>query len=211
MIKIFKISTIIFVLLIICAPSCEDEQETANREEAILTAAKNDIRTEFETDYLNEASLFAYETTAKQKVSDLADYIYIMTDTSLDMSFRIKASEIIKGAFLSENITLRLFLQEDNPVNKLEIYSLSKMGLENKLPLLPFTFDSIYVYEPLHRIDNMTYAGVIRFSQKFTDTVIPEQVIKSIKRNSNFYVVKEDKVFGTDSLNVWTVRLGEIR
>ena len=211
MIKVYKISTIIFVLIVLCAPSCEDEQEIANREEAILTATKNDIRTEFETDYLTQTSLFAYETTAKQKLSDLADYLHIMTDTSLDMSFRIKASEIIKGTFLSENIALRLILQEGKPVKKLEVHTIIIKGLENKLPHLPFTFDTISIYEPLQRINNTTYSGVLRFSQNFSDPAIPEQIIKSIRRNTDFYVVKEGKVFGTDSLMIWNVRLGEIR
>ena len=211
MIKVYKISTIIFVLLVLCAPSCEDEQEAANREEAILTNTKNDIRTEFETDYLTQTSLFAYETTAKQKLSDLADHLHIMTDTSLDMSFRTKASEIIKGSFLSENITLRFILQAGEPVKEFEVHTLIIMGLENKLPYLPFTFDSICIYEPLHRIDNTTYSGVLRFSQNFTDPATPEKIFKSIKRNTNFFVVKEGKVFGTDSLKIWNVRLGEIR
>jgi hypothetical protein len=211
MIKVYKISTIIFVLFVLCAPSCEDEQETANREEAILTATKNDIRTEFETDYLTQTSLFAYETTAKQKLSDLADYLHIMTDTSLDMSFRVKASEIMKGTFLSENIALRLILQEGEPVKKLEVHTIIIRGLENKLPHLPFTFDSICIYEPLQRINNSTYSGILRFSQNFTDPAISEQIIKSIRRNTDFYVVKEGKVFGTDSLKIWNVRLGEVR
>ena len=99
MTKIFKISTIIFVLFVLCAPSCEDEQETANREEALLSKTKKNILKEFETDYLDEASLFAYEVKAKQKLSDFADYLRIMTDTSLDMSFRIKAGEMIKKLF----------------------------------------------------------------------------------------------------------------
>ena len=211
MIKVYKISTIIFVLLVLCAPSCEDEQEAANREEAILTNTKNDIRTEFETDYLTQTSLFAYETTAKQKLSDLADYIHIMADTSLDVTFRKKASEIIKSTFLSENITLRVILLEGEPVKKLEVHTIINMGLENKLSHLPFTFDSIIVHEPLQRIGSSTYSGILMFSQNFTDPAIPEQIIKSIRRYSDFYAVKEDKVFGTDSLKVWNVRLGEIR
>ena len=210
MIKIFKISAIIFVLLIISAPSCEDEQETAKRRDAVLSTIKKDIRTEFETDYLTEASLFAFETTAKQKLTDFNDFLHIIADTSLDISFRSKAGEMIESTFLTENITIRLILQEKKPAKKIKVHNLINLGLENKLSHLPFTFDSIRIYKPLHRIDDKTYTGILMFSQNFTDPAIPEQIIKSIKRNTGFYVVKERKVFGTDTMKIWNLRLGDI-
>lgn len=209
--KYIKISAVILILFVIYAPSCVDEQAKALREEAILNETKNDIREEFETDYLTESTLFAYETTAKQKLSDLADYLQIMTDTSLDMSFRGKAGDMIKNTFLSENVTLAYTEPDKVPVKELKVRRLIKKGLENKLPHLPYTFDSINIDEPLHRIDNTTYSGVLSFSQNFTDPAIPEQIIKSIKRSTDFWVVKEDKIFGTDSLKIWNVRLGDIK
>jgi len=209
--KYLKIPVIILVLFITYAPSCVDEEAIAKRDEEALNETKNEIRTEFETEYLTETSIFAYETTAKQKLSDLADYLHIMTDTSLDMSFRVKAGEMIKSTFQSENITLRLIGPDEGPVKKLKVHHLIKKGLENKLPHLPFTFDSIYIHELLHRINNTTYSGVLRFSQNFTDPATPEQITKSIRRNTDFWVVKEEKVFGTDSLKIWNVRLGDIR
>ncbi len=201
------ISVIILVLFVSYAPSCRDEQASSLREEAILSDAKKDIRTEFETDYLTESSLFAYETTAKQKLSDLSDYLHIMTDTLLDMPFRVKAGEMIKNTFQSENVTI-LCVEQDKELN---IRLLIKEGLENKLPPLRFAFDSIRIYEPLHRIDDKTYSGVLIFSQIFPDPANPEQISKSIRRNADFWVVKEDKVFGTDSLRVWNVQLGGIQ
>lgn len=211
MIKVFKISGFIFVLLALCAPSCEDEQEIANREEAILTTEMNDIRSEFEMDYLTEASLFAYEITAKQKLSDFSDYLQIMTDTSLDMSFRIKASEMIKSTFLSEDVVLELSDPDKGRAKGLEVKLMIKNGLEDKLSLLPFSFDSISVLKPISRIDNSTYSGVLWFSQNFIDPVYPEQIIKSIKKYNDIYVLKKPKVFGTDTIMIWNVRLGEIR
>ncbi len=211
MIKVFKISTIVYMMLVLCAPSCEDEQETANREIEILMAAKKDIRAEFETDYLNEASLYAYETTANQKLTDLFDYIQIMTDTSLDMSFRLKASEMIKNTFLSDNVTVELIGENKDAVNEQKVSLLISNGLKNKLPGLYYSVDSIQVFEPLHRIDNKTYSGILWFLQNFTNPAKPGQNIKSIKRYTDFYVLKENKVFGTDLLKIWNVRLGQIR
>jgi len=209
--KCIKILAVILILFVIYAPSCVDERANALREEAILTGTKNDIRTEFEIDYLNETSLFAYETTAKQKLSDLVDYLHIMTDTSLDMSFRAKAGEMIISTFQSENVTIQLAGQDTESIKKLKVQHLIKKGLKNKLPNQPFSFDSINIYEPIHRINNTTYSGVLKFSQNFTDPSNPEQIIKSTRRNADFWVVKEDKVFGTDSLKIWITRLGDIK
>lgn len=199
------------MLLVIGAPSCLDEEEMARQEQADLEDVREDIRNKFETEYLTEASLYAFETTAKQKLADLFDYIQIMTDTSLDMSFRIKAGEMINNTFKFESVIVQLFEYDKKSAKELTVNLLVSMGLENKLPIFPFSIDSISIYKPLQRIDNSTYFGILRFSQNLTDSSNSDQLIKSIKRFSDFYVVKENKVFGTDSLNVWNVRLGEIR
>ena len=211
MIKVIKISTIIFVLFIIGAPSCEDEQETANRELEILSAAKNDIRREFETEYLTEASLFAYETTAKQKLSDLADYLHIMTDTTLEMSFRNKAGEMIRKSFISENVDIDLFEPGNGSVERLKVHQLIKKGLENKLSSWHFSYDSIRISKPLKRVDNTMYKGILRYVLEVNEPVEVSHIDKSISKCIDFYVTKDDKVFGNDSLKIWNVCLGEIR
>ena len=55
--KYIKISAVILILFVIYAPSCVDEQANALREEAILTATKDDIRKEFETDMQAQITL----------------------------------------------------------------------------------------------------------------------------------------------------------
>ena len=209
--KYLIISLIILVLFTASAPSCGDDQANAISEEAILSASKNDIRAEFETDYLTESNLFAYETTAKQKLSDLSDYFLIMTDTSLDMPFRVKAGEMIKRSFQSENVTIQCIEQGQEPLKELNVQLLVREGLENKLQPQHFTFDSICIDEPLHRTDEKTYTGILMFSQNFTDPANPEKITKSVRRTAGFWVVKQEKVFGTDSLRIWNVQLGDIR
>ena len=211
MTKYLKISTIILVLFVIYAPSCVDEQTIANREEAILVETKNNIRAEFETDYLTGASLFAYETTAKQKLSDFVDYLQILADTSLDVSFRAKAGEMIKNTFLSENVSIQFAQQKDVLSGEYNVLLLIKNGLENKLSLPPFSIDSIIVDEPLHRTGNQSYAGALTFSQNFTLPRQPGQILNSVSRSADVYLMKEYKIFGADTLKIWSVRLGEIR
>ena len=211
MTKYLKISIIILVLFVIYAPSCVDEQAEAMREEAILVEVKNDIRAEFETDYLSEASLFAYETTAKQKLSDFVDYLHILTDSSLDVYFRAKAGEMIKSTFLSENVTLQLAQHKKEPAGENNVHRLINNGLENKLSLPPFSIGSIIIDEPLHRNGNTSYTGTLTFSQNFTLPGQPGQILNSVSRSADVYLINEDKIFGADTLKIWSVRLGEIK
>lgn len=210
-IRIFKISLFIFALLIIGAPSCVDERDAIEREELILAETKENIRKEFETEYLTEASLYAIETVAKQKLSDLADYLRMLTDTSLDYTFRAKAGEMIKNTFQLENVTLQLFDAKEKAIQEINVTELISSGLENKLALPFFTFDSIRVQEPIHRLGNSNYSGTLKFLQNFTNTTSLEQNMNFIPRTASVYVVKEHKIFGNDTLLVWRVRLGQVK
>lgn len=188
-----------------------DEEEIARQEEESLEEIREDIRGEFETAYLTEASLFAYETSAKQKLSDLADYMQVLTDTTKDISFRQKAGDMIQNIFHSRTIKVEFSLQDTKPSKELEVGHLIKKGLENKISYPPFTIDSILIHEPLHRINDSTYSGILRFSQNVSGPSISEISIKSIRRTTEFFVLKENKVFGAETLRVWNVRLGEIK
>jgi hypothetical protein len=209
--RLIQILFFILMLLIFGAPSCVDEEHIAQQEQNALNEAREDIRDEFETEYLSEASLYAYENTAKQKLSDLADYMRIMTNTTLDFSFRQKAGEMIQNLFRSENVILQLELQDIEPLNEVEVHRIVKKGLGNQPIIQPFFFENIQIRKPLRRNNESTYTGVITFSQQFLDPTNPDQVIQSIQRTAHFYVVKENKTFGAELLNIWSVRIGEIK
>lgn len=199
------------MLLIIGAPSCVNEKDAMEREEIMLKETKENIRKEFETEYLTEASLFATETVAKQKLSDLADYLRILTDTSLEYTFRAKAGEMIKNTFQLENIALQLFDAKEKAIQEIDVTQLIFRGLENKLALPFFTFDSISIQVPIHRIGNSNYSGTLKFLQNFTDTTSLQQNMNFINRTASVYVVKENKIFGSDTLLVWGVWLGQLK
>ena len=209
MTKIFQIASIILALFILCAPSCEDEQALTNREETIISNEKKEIREEFESGYLMEASLFAYETKAKQKLNDFYDYLKIVSDTSLNMSFRIKAGEMISHIFVTGII--QLGIEEQVEGQDYGVKMVIKKGLNNELRILNFTIDSVQMYEVLQRTGNMTYEGKLIFFQNYSLVENPEVIVKSVKRNADFYLMKEAKNFDSDTLIVWNVKLGKIK
>ncbi len=210
MTKYLKIAILILVIFVIYAPSCVDEDARAMRDDDILTEARNDVRVEFETDYLSEVSLFAYESTAKQKLSDFIDYLHILADTSLNMSFRLKAGEMIQSTFLSKNVNVQLCQPGDKQPKKLDIQKLVEKGLKNELSFRDFSIGTIHVMLPLQRAGDVVYKGSLSFSKNF---IIPDpsgQKSNSISNNADIFLIKEDKIFGTDTLRVWSVKLGEI-
>lgn len=207
MTNFLKILLFFLVLFAIYAPSCVDEQELARRKEIILDEAIDEIQAEFETEYLSEASLFAFEEKAKQKLSDFADYLHIMSDTSLDISFRMRAGEMIKSTFLSEQNTV--FLESTH--KNFEVGHLINLCIKNHFVIPKFTIDSIAVNEPLHRSKKHFYTGSLSFVQKITKASLPNNTPYSPKTIAHIYILKENKVFGTDTVRVWNVRLGNIQ
>jgi hypothetical protein len=199
--------------LLLCSKACDDNvQENEKMEQDKVIAVRDSIRDEFETDYLSEGSLYALEATARQKLSDFADYIQIMTDTTLDNSFKEKAGDMIKKMFISENVRLRFFLQENRKEKKLTVKELLADGLTTPYASARFIFDSIEVQEPLQRINTGTYSGRLSFYQKFTGYSLHDTLTTNSKRTTiDVFAMKVDKIFGDDTLSVWGVFLGAMK
>lgn len=209
--RLLKISVLILLLFTICAPTCVDDHDAANREMLIVDEAKNEIRAEFETETLNEASLIAFEEAAKQKLSDLADYLNVIADTSLNLAFRKKAGEMIRSTFINENVSLQIFKPESKPDVGINVSQLIKLGLEDEI-LLPFyTVDSMDIKTHLQKVQHDSYEGMLNFRQYFLDVSLSNKNDVCILRQAEIFVQKEIKVFGSDTLKVWNVCLGTIR
>lgn len=202
-----NILTLISILMVLGAPSCVDEQGAEILEAELLERSQEEIREEFETDYLDEESLFAYEVTAMQKLTDFTDYLQLMTNSDLDLSFRKKAGKMISSSFYSDSITLCLSENKE----EWEVGMLIAGGLKNELAIPSFHIGSVHVEKPLHREGPGFYSGSLLFLQSISNS--PEDAVKppSMLRTAEFFVVRKNKVFGDDTLRIWNVQLGEIR
>lgn len=208
--RLLKISLILLIYMLLCGKSCVDDPMDLQYQEKEVNSAKENIRNEFEKDYLPEESRYALEQSAVQKLNDLNDYLAVFTDTSQDSMFRTKAGEMAKEIFISDEISL----------------SFDTSGKEGRLPstlgqLLKevsgkreidyrLMVDSIMVLTPLHRSAPGSYQGTLLCKRK-TDLLAPGDT-------SSFYdeIIVEmfasrvEKVFGDDTLNVWSVSLGNM-
>ncbi|MCX6268957.1 MAG: hypothetical protein NTW16_16655 [Bacteroidetes bacterium] len=164
------------------AKSCDDQtQSDATREETRMTVIKDSVRSAFTAETLSEASLQAFEFAAMNKLSDLGDYQAIVSDTSVALPFREKAREMIRGLFISEEVSF---------------------------PLTGIETDSIWVQQGLQFAGHSSYCGKLGYScnpARQIPSNKPDRVTN--KGTIDFSVIKHEKVFGTDSLLVWLGKL----
>jgi hypothetical protein len=131
--KILRISLFILLYLLFSAKSCSDARGPDDKpEEALLKSVKDSIRLEMEISGLSEADLKAGETVALQKLSDYSDYYKLLTDTTLDPSFRDKAREVAESLFMT-----------------------------GRLPDVAPVVDSARIQVPFHRVTDTTYAATL--------------------------------------------------
>ncbi len=207
--RFFKIVIIPLIMLFLTAERCNETTEKA-RQDMLLNYQKEEIRLKFGSDFLDESSLFAYETAAKQKLTDFADLFRILVDTSLQLTFREKAGEMILSSFHSDSIRVKLAFDPVDISNDISIKNLVRSGLNNRLLQSRFIIDSVRVEEPFRRINEESYKATLNFSQKSEKNSNHLNSGFVIQKNIEVVINKADKIFGPDTLSVWTLYLGKI-
>jgi len=191
--------------------TCTEDTNSGNVNEAnALSATKDSIRLAFEAGNPDEDLLRAYEETAIQKVSDFADYLKIVSDTSINIKFREKAAEMVSRIFVSPDTDVQSWSQfypenDISTINKLLEKGLSK-GFN--LWIQP---EQVSVTAPLAAGNDSAYRGRLSFYQKcvpFNAQNSTSQISKM--RSIDIYLIKKVKPFGDESLIVWEVYLGNI-
>ena len=207
-----RVSNILILILLyfICSSRTCTEQSSMKEanEENSLIASKDSIRKAFEVDHLSNDLLRAYEETAKQKLSDYADYMKIVSDVSLDMTFRHQAVEMVKRLFVSGDIDTRFW---NKVYPQTELSSLNELLEKSLLQGIPNWVqpEQISVLKPLTAGNDSTYTGKLSFYQKFIPFDIQKsQVTVSEMSGVDIYAIKKVKSFGSERLIMWEVYLG---
>lgn len=206
--RFFKISALILAYLLFSAKSCDNH----NGEKTGITASIDSIRKEFQADNIREESLGAFETNARQKLSDFSDYLQLFMSPSIDSLFRDKTRDMIRDIFISDSVSLRFLQNQGTKDQELTLAQLLKNGLRNESMHSGFIFDSVKVYRPFTRISDTVYSGSLDFSQKLIRFSLQDTaVIRSEIKTADVFIVKRDKIFGKDTLRIWKVLLGNIK
>ncbi len=209
-----RISYILFLILTLIVCSAKDCADGGNMravsEEERIIALKDNVKTVFEADSLGDEFRSAYEETARQKLIDFADYLKIISDTSLDINFRQQARAMASKLFISDEVDLH---------NWSKIYS--KSGLNTLEQLLDTSLSQgmdcwaqpmqIRVDKPLSWKNDSTFAGRLSFNQKLIplgSMVTSDSIYRTLM--IDIYTLKREKIFDKEQLRIWEVLLGDI-
>ena len=204
---------ILFLIWLICsADGCNDNVHFAEmRSQQQIETTRDSLKQVFEADSPGENLLQAYEATAKQKLTDFADYIKIASDSSINMTFRIQAGEMAGKLFNNRGADITCW-NKVYPVGRTKsIDSLLNNCLANRMDfyIIP---SQLKINSSLKRIDDSLYQGKLSFYPRqinFMKKEIPEKADKMLI--AEFYVIKRAKHFGNEELSIWNVCLGDIK
>jgi hypothetical protein len=210
--KWIKYIWILIVIYIFCsARTCnENEKATEKQKEQYTMNLMNSVKNVFTSDSLSDHFLRAYEITAIEKLNDFADYMKVISDTTLDLRFRQKSAELVRNLFVSDKIILSKW-SKNYPESGL--YTLDKtieyLLSEGTLAWIePVDIRSIV---PFALKNDSTWIGMLKcnleyFSLSKKDTSkMPDRDIYV-----NIYLIKRVRYFGQEEIKVWQVYLGDI-
>ena len=202
----------LFSFFLLAVDSCETtSQEEELRAQELFDERIKTIETGLESNYLTEEAKFAFLEKSKLKLLDFGDYFSIYANNSLDSIFRNNAGRLLQELFMNDED--RLKIQLDDSVN-IPIKTLSEhfeIITQSKFDAIQLKVNSIETIETLHRLNESTYIGTLRFSQTLVgmsavDTTLIERSIKQC----DIYVAQVIMDFGQETKTVWKVFLGTI-
>lgn len=211
--KFLFIFVAILAYLLLCSKSCgSDEKGDSAKQEAELTQTKESIKNEFESDDLSKKSLRAFEVKAEQKLVDFSDYLDIFSDKLMDESFKNQARQMILDLFICDTVQINSILLNEPDKKNIPISKFLSLDSATGYNSMDFIFDSIEVTEPLRRIDTLNYKGRLSFSRRVKISSASDTLFTGPDRMEvDIFASKVRKQFGSDTLQIWSVFLGNIK
>ncbi len=188
----------------------EDPETIAQREQEFIINLKDSIKHVFMADSVPDHLLKAYEITSEEKLYNFADYLKIISDTTLDLKFRQQAAELVRDLFVSSEIELHSWssIYPVTGLNTLELLLSHNLTEGMSCWIQPV---QINVITPFSRESDSTFTGTLSFYQNcisFNNPDTSENLSKMILIDT--YIIKRLKSFGKEQIRVWEVYLGDI-
>lgn len=208
--KLVKLLISAMVLASIYAPSCSDQDSGSADDESRLNQSIDSISETFGSSILDDWEFDVFERKAKQKLADFADYLNVLSDTTIDMVFREKSGELIRKMFISKDVVLHLSRPQETDGVDYHPDQLVSAGLSNKLDFYSCALDSVSMNHPFKKINSFEYITKFNFdlnARKGKSNSIP--TFTRIK-NIQVFLLNETKVIGNHRISTWNVKLGDI-
>lgn len=162
---------------------------------------------EFESDSLSAKSIQAFEQRAVQKLKDVSDYIGILSNSSLDLSFRKQARRMMLEGFINPHTEVFFSTLPDNQLVNFTITQFADSLLANRYSNLKIEVENPQITQPLRFQKEQIYVGRIAFDLKITQG---NQTLTLQPMKATVYLLKREKSFGAYSTEVWEVFLGDV-
>ena len=188
---------------------------SANRESSADEALAEAIPSEAELDgqltsnRLSESQLRAFEIRAQQKLRDLIDYLNIVSNNSLDSTFRYEAARQAESLLISSSVNADADADADADAEQtnataeeLRVYRLLD-ALDHPSASRPLTIAAVTVRQPLAPDGPSQYWGTLSFKKSSAE--------ENTEHEATIVVRKVEKTFGEEVDVVWEVLLGDIQ
>jgi hypothetical protein len=199
------------VYLICSARTCtEDEDAAAKREEHYIMSLADSVKHAFMSDSLSDQALRSFETTAVERLNDFADYLKIISDTTLELKFRQQAFEVAGKLFIPGEIEIQGWSKDYLP-DGLNTFKLLGSHLLSKGMNRWAEPDQITVRKHFIRKNDSIYTGNLSFYKNWFSFSDPEQ-LENVSGPSlmDIYLIRTLKPFGEQKSRVWDVYIGKI-
>ena len=210
--RISNIFSFLLIWLLCSADGCNDGATMAEgSEERQISTMKDSVRAVFEAETPGDNLLKAYEETAKQKLIDFADYLKIVSDSSVNNVFRAQAAEMARKIFISGSADITYWNRYSSASGRITVDSLLGNSLSNMMTsyIQPV---QVIIQKSLKMENDTVYEGNLSF--------YPQRNF-FIKNDSSeagnemlvidIYTFRKLKPFGKEILSVWEVCLGDIK
>ncbi|HNY03807.1 MAG TPA: hypothetical protein PKG48_14520 [Bacteroidales bacterium] len=205
------IAALFLFWLLASGKSCDNEERVSSEiRQRAVSAETDSLRKIFGADTLSPEALSAFEESARLRLSDLFDYLHVLNDTVAPEPFRKKAAEMIGSLVISTNTTLVLPDRQGPGTHTLTLDRLMSRDLPETAMLMNREISGIRVARHLHRQNDTIYAGQLAFC--LTPTGISEETSEAVptaRGSMNYRLLKHNKIFGSDTLMIWEVQLGD--
>jgi hypothetical protein len=208
---LYYISALLLVFLFCSAHGCQEGPEAiAEREMQRTIGLIDSVKLTFTTDTLPLNELKAYEMTAIQKLIDMADYLRVISDTTLDVRLRQQAYEMILGMCLPGRMEDKDW---EMVYSERDLNARDPMLSQCRSEGLPCYVQpsQISIIEPFTRKNDTTLKGTLLFCQN--NILHDGRTMRGGLTRSytiDIYLIRNMKTFGSQQLRVWETYLGDI-
>lgn len=197
-VKIWKIGIVLGAMLLMYSCAAKDKNapaEMARMDSAAPPSLSEGSALGLEAEELNKEQLDVFVERAEQKLKDLGDYVAIITDKKYNEEFRKEAKR--QALELFGDTAANIQLEGGYPYIDSLYRSSEKIQLR---------FSDISVIEFPKQVNDKLYLGKLGFSMTVNNMLQADRPDHSL-----IIIKKVPKQFGSETREVWEVRLGMIR